>query len=458
MKLAIVGTGISGLAVAHTLRERADITLFEAGAYFGGHTHTVDVTLPNPHGERVTHGVDTGFLVYNERTYPELIKLLGELNVATAKADMSFSVQVPGAYGKGDLEWSGSSLSTVFAQRANLLRPRFLRMLRDLLRFNALATGLAESGQEAQLSQPLGDFLNAHAFSDEFRDWYFLPMIGCIWSCPTDQMLRFPVSTMIRFCHNHGLLQVANRPQWWTVAGGARHYVEKIIAPITDKRLNTPVRRVVRDAQGVLVSTDAGTERFDQVVLATHSDQALALLADPSERELNTLGAIRYQPNRAVLHTDTAVLPRRKSAWAAWNYERAHGRGPDEAQVCLHYLLNLLQPLPWTQPVVVSLNPVRDIASTSILGEFDYAHPVFDLAAIQAQAKMSALQGQRHTWFCGAWMGYGFHEDGLKAGLGVARALLARMATPSSHAPGFTAETFAPPASPTAAEALASVV
>lgn len=423
MKVAIVGSGISGLAVAHTLRGHADITLFEAGDYFGGHTHTVDVTLPTPQGP-VTHGVDTGFLVFNERTYPNLINLFAELGVATAKSDMSFSVQVPGARNGGTLEWSGSSLATVFAQRGNLLNWRFLRMLRDLLRFNALATRIAEAGRDADLLQPLGDFLRDNRFSDEFRDWYFLPMIGCIWSCPTDQMLKFPVSTMIRFCHNHGLIQVADRPQWWTVTGGARNYVEKIIAHIPDKRLNTPVQLIERDDDGVRIITAGRAERFDKVVLATHSDQALALLRQPTAQEEALLGAIRYQPNRAVLHTDASVLPTNKSAWAAWNYERAAGQDRESAQVCLHYLLNMLQPLPWQQPVVVSLNPVQDIPSGQVIGAYDYAHPVFDLAAIRAQQELPGLQGRQHTFFCGAWMGYGFHEDGLKAGLGVARQLL----------------------------------
>ncbi len=421
MKVAIVGSGISGLAVAHTLRGRADITLFEAGSYFGGHTHTVDVTLPTPTG-LVTHGVDTGFLVFNERTYPHLIKLFAELGVTTAKSDMSFSVQVPLARNGGPLEWSGSTLSTVFAQRGNLLNWRFLRMLRDLLRFNALATRIAEAGQEAELVQPLRDFLSTHNFSTEFRDWYFLPMLGCIWSCPTDQMLDFPVSTMIRFCHNHGLIQVSNRPQWWTVAGGARHYVDKIVTGIADRRLSTPVQLIDRDEDGVRVITQGRAERFDKVVLATHSDQALALLDKPSTAERNVLGSIRYQPNRAVLHTDTSVLPRARAAWAAWNYERAPGNA--SPQVCLHYLLNMLQPLPWEQPVVVSLNPVREIAPQHVMGEFDYAHPVFDVAAIRAQASLPQLQGRQHTYFCGAWTGYGFHEDGLKSGLGVGRQLL----------------------------------
>lgn len=314
MKVAIVGSGISGLAAAHRLQGHADITLLEAGDYFGGHTHTVDITLPTPAGP-VTHGVDTGFLVFNERTYPQLIALLAELGVTTAPSDMSFSVQVPGARRGSALEWSGASLNTVFAQRGNLLNPRFLRMLRDVLRFNQLATDIAERNAETELMQPLSEFLQAHHLSAEFRDWYFLPMLGCIWSCPTDQMLQFPVATMIRFCHNHGLIQVTNRPQWWTVSGGARHYVDKIIAPIRDKRLNSPVQRIARDAQGVSITACGQTERFDKVVLATHSDQSLALLGDASAEETNTLGAIRYQANRAVLHTDTSVLPAHRRAW-----------------------------------------------------------------------------------------------------------------------------------------------
>ena len=422
MKIAIVGSGISGLAVAHKLRGLADITLFEAGNYFGGHTHTVDVTLPGP-GGMVTHGVDTGFLVFNERTYPHLIALFADLGVETAKSDMSFSVQVPGAKAGGPLEWSGSTLSTVFAQPSNLMNPRFLRMLRDVLRFNQLATDIAVRNAEAELMQPLSAFLHQHRLSEEFRDWYFLPMLGCIWSCPTDQMLQFPVATMIRFCHNHGLIQVSNRPQWWTVTGGAKHYVEKIISHVKDKRLSTPVQTIKRSADGVQVTSNGQEEHFDKVVLATHSDQSLALLSDATTEEHTTLGAIRYQANRAVLHTDTSVLPRQRRAWAAWNYERGANSSQEASRVCLHYLLNMLQPLPFAQSVVVSLNPVREIAPEYVHGSFDYAHPVFDLAAIRAQGQVEALQGQHHTYYCGAWTGYGFHEDGLKSGLHVARLL-----------------------------------
>jgi predicted NAD/FAD-binding protein len=423
MKLAIVGSGISGLAVAHTLKDHADITVFEEGDYFGGHTHTVDITLPTPQGP-VTHGVDTGFLVFNERTYPNLINLFAELNVETAPSDMSFSVKVPGALNGKTLEWSGTDLNSVFAQRGNLVNPRFWRMLADVMRFNALCTRIAKEQREKELQQPLSDFLRTHQFSEPFRDWYFLPMLGCIWSCPTDQMLQFPVATMIRFCHNHGLIQVTNRPQWFSVVGGARNYVEKILAGVHDKRLNTPVRLIERDAQGVRIITDGHAERFDQVVIATHTDQALGMLREPNTYERSLLGAIRYQDNRAVLHTDASVLPANPKTWAAWNYERAASSERESSRVCLHYLLNRLQRIPFAQPVVVSLNPLHDIDPATIVGEYDYAHPVFDLAAIEAQKRLPLLQGQQHTWYAGAWTGYGFHEDGLKSGLQVGRALL----------------------------------
>lgn len=429
-RIAVIGAGISGLAAAHTLRDAAAVTLFEASDYFGGHAHTATIELPRSHADatRVAHGVDTGFLVYNDRTYPHLIQLFSDLGVETAASDMSFSVQATRDDGR-PLEWSGNNLDTVFAQRRNLFDARFLGMLRDLLRFNRLTTRIAVAGTEGELAQPLGEFLDANRFGAAFRDWYFLPMMGCIWSCSTTQMLAFPVATMIRFCHNHGLIQIANRPQWRTVRGGSRNYVEKIVAGLPDKRLNTPVRRITRTEHGVLLATDAGTERFDHVVLATHSDQSLAMLGDASPAEAAVLGAIRYQPNHAVLHTDAAVLPQRRSAWAAWNYERAAAGERESGRVCLHYLLNKLQPLPWEQPVVVSLNPVREIQRSQVMAEYDYDHPVLDLAAIRAQAEVPALQGQRNTWFAGAWMGYGFHEDGLKAGLAAAAGLRARLSS-----------------------------
>ncbi|RTL18985.1 MAG: FAD-dependent oxidoreductase [Burkholderiales bacterium] len=412
-RVAVVGGGIAGLSAAWALSGHAHVTLFEAGDYAGGHTHTVDVTL-----EGITHGVDTGFLVFNERTYPLLIQLFKQLGIDVAKSDMSFSAQVPGE----DVEWSGSNLDRVFAQRRNLLRPDFWRMLADLLRFNRLCTALAASGDEAALAEPVGSFLERHRFGRAFRDWYLLPMVACIWSCPTAQMLEFPVRTLIRFCHNHGLLQVNDRPQWWTVTGGARHYVDALLPAIHEVRLNTPVRAVFRPPAGgdVVLQSERGREHFDAVVLACHSDQSLALLDEPSAAEHALLGAIRYQPNVAVLHTDAGLLPRRRAAWAAWNYES----GGDGRTVCLHYLLNQLQPLPWNQPVVVSLNPIRPPDPARIIGRYDYAHPVFDEGAVRAQARLQEIQGVGGVWFAGAWTRYGFHEDGLLSGLTAAQQVL----------------------------------
>jgi uncharacterized protein len=423
-RVAVVGSGVSGLSAAWALRDAAHVTLFEAGAYFGGHSNTVDVTL-----DGVTHGVDTGFLVFNHRTYPLLTKLFGELGVDTAPSDMGFSAMVPAA----GIEWSGSNLNSVFAQRRNLLKPRFWRMLSDVLRFNRLCTELALRNRDAELSEPIGDFLARERFSAAFRDWYFLPMLGCIWSCPTQQMLRFPLATMIRFCHNHGLIQVNDRPQWYSVRGGAKHYVHKLLAHIPDARLNTPVLGLRRQppglgSAGVWLRTAAAEERFDEVVLACHSDQALDLLSDASDAEQAWLSSIRYQPNEAVLHTDASVLPRQRRAWAAWNYERAPSQAAEQAAVCLHYWLNQLQPLPWTQPVLVSLNPVRPIDPAHVIGRYAYSHPVFDERAITAQRQAFAFQGGSRVWYAGAWLGYGFHEDGLRSGLDAAQAMQARWA------------------------------
>jgi predicted NAD/FAD-binding protein len=405
------------MAAARALTPRAQVTLYETDSRFGGHAHTVDLTLNG-----ITHGVDTGFLVYNERTYPQLVKLFAELGVESAASEMSFSVQSPVL----DLEWSGTDLNSVFAQRGNLLRPRFLGMLADILRFNKLCTALAERGVEAEQTESIEGFLDRHRFNRWFREGYLLPMIGCIWSCPTDQMLQFPIATLIRFCHNHGLIQVTDRPQWTTVRGGSRHYVDKIVRGLQDARCGTPVRAVRRlpagqGAGGVIVATDHGSERFDDVVLACHSDQSLALLTDASLAEREVLGAVRYQRNQAVLHTDAAVLPRRRLAWAAWNYARARQADREQAGVCLHYLINRLQPLPWREPVIVSLNPdpLAAPAPDRVVASYDYAHPVFDLAAIRAQQRLPELQGAGHVWFCGAWTRYGFHEDGLGSALDV---------------------------------------
>lgn len=440
-RVAVIGAGIAGMGAAFRLATapgRRHVTLFEAGPQLGGHANTVDVTLLDARAQTVTHGVDTGFLVFNERTYPQLLALFAQLQVPTAASDMSFSVQMPehaeGLAGlRPGLQWCGTSLDTVFAQRGNLVSPAFWRMLTDLLRFNRLTTAMAQRGDDRQMLQSIGDFLDAQGFSAAFREGYLLPMVACIWSCPVQQMMRFPMATLIRFCHNHGLLQVADRPQWFTVAGGSREYVRRLRAHLPDVRVGSPVLAVRPAAAGpapqqagVMVHTAAGSEPFDEVVLATHSDQSLAMLGEAASlQERQLLAAVRYHANRAVLHTDRAMLPQQRKAWAAWNYERAARPDQEDRAVCLHYLINKLQPLPWSQPVVVSLNPLREPQADQVIAEFDYAHPVFDQAAIDAQSRLPFIQGLRHLWFAGAWTGYGFHEDGLKSGLQVAEAILA---------------------------------
>ena len=416
MRIAIVGSGISGLSAAWLLAREHPVTLFEADARLGGHTHTVDVTL-----EGHTHGVDTGFLVFNEATYPNLVPMLRMLGVPVSASEMSFSLSLDDPA----IEWSGSSLATLFAQKSNLLRPDFLRMLRDILRFNREATRAA--GREGADARTLGAFLEEGRYSAAFRDWYLAPMAAAIWSCPTGVMLGFPFSSFARFFHNHGLLKLANRPPWFTVAGGARQYVQRLAADLPDIRLSTPVRALERLPDGVRITSQAPgtagalhTERFDAVVLACHSDQALRILgAGASDEERAVLGAIPYQHNRALLHTDAALLPARRSVWSAWNYSAGRD-GPDGRPVSVHYLINRLQPLPFQTPVIVSLNPHREPRPETIIGEYDYEHPVFGAASREAQAQLPALQGRAHTWFCGAWTRYGFHEDGLASAVEVA--------------------------------------
>jgi predicted NAD/FAD-binding protein len=389
------------------------VTLYEAGTYLGGHTNTVDVTAGG-----VTHPVDTGFLVFNDRTYPNLIRLFERLRVQSAPSDMSFSVRI----GAGELEWAGSNLASVFAQPSNLVSPSFLRMLRDLMRFNKQTSLLAAAG--TPIRGTLGQFLDEGGYGHELRQLYLHPMAACIWSTPSAQVNRFPLQTFVTFCHNHGLLAVTNRPQWRTVAGGAREYVRKIAATLPDVRLNSAVRRVVRDAQGVAVSTDLGTERYDQVVMATHTDQSLRILQHVSPEERSVLEAIPYQPNKAVLHTDARLLPRRKRAWAAWNFFSPRRELTDEP-VSLSYLINTLQPLPFTAPVVVTMNPQSEAKFAPdprlVLDEFDYHHPVFLEGSDDAKARVESLQGNRRTWFAGAWTRYGFHEDGLLSAIKVAK-------------------------------------
>ncbi|MBM3405946.1 MAG: FAD-dependent oxidoreductase [Betaproteobacteria bacterium] len=423
MRIAVIGSGVSGLAAALRLQAHHEVVLYESDARAGGHAHTVDVQL-----DGIRAPVDTGFLVYNERTYPHLIALFKELGVPAAPTDMSFAASI----GPHQFEWCGSNIPALFAQPSNLFRPGFWRMLRDILRFNREATALATMDDvQARLDEPLERFLARERYSDEFRDGYLLPMAAAIWSCSTATMTQFPVGSFVRFFHNHGLLQIEGRPRWMTVPGGSREYVSRILAGLNDVRLAEPVRSIVRRTGGsgspVTVHSSTATEHFDQVVLACHSDQALLLLADASDDERAVLGAIRYQPNRALLHTDAGLMPARRRAWAAWNY-LSDGRA-GAPSVSVTYWLNRLQPLPFRTPVFVSLNPLRAPRPSTLIQEFDYAHPIFDLAAGRAQRKLKAIQGRHHTWFAGAWTGYGFHEDGLRSGLEVAQALGRRAAT-----------------------------
>lgn len=416
-RIAVIGSGISGLSAAWLISQAGGhAVLFEAEGRLGGHSNTVDLTL-----DGVSHPVDTGFLVFNERTYPNLIALFDWLGVDSVATEMSFSVSLQ----EPDLEWAGSSLATVFGQTKNLVRPPFWRMLKDIIRFNRETTHwLARPERPRELD--LRSFLIRGGYSDEFTHWYLLPMAGAIWSCPPAQMLEYPLETFLRFCHNHGLLQIFDRPQWRTVVGGARRYVERLTPGIATIYRNRPVLGVLRSAEHVMVRTRDGAEMFDSVVFATHADTTLRLLGDGATiDERAILVSVPYQKNRAVLHTDAALLPRQRRLWSAWNY--LGGRvAPGEADadpVAVSYLINRLQPLPFTTPVVVTLNPVREPDPATVVAEFDYEHPVFDTASIAAQRRLAAIQGRNRSWFAGAWTGYGFHEDGLKSGIAVARGL-----------------------------------
>ena len=354
----------------------------------------------------------------------------------SAKSEMTFSVSLRDARGEPTLEWAGSNLATLFAQARNLARPEFWRMVQEILRFNREASALAS--EPFAVVQSLGDYLQTHAYSRAFRDWYLLPMGAAIWSCPAREMLAFPLATFTSFCLNHGLLQIQDRPQWLTIPGGARQYVDKLAVAIRAQpgctiRTNAGVVQVRRATLGVNLATARGIEHFDQVVFACHSDQALALLEAPTPTERSVLAAIPYQPNHAVLHTDTAQLPKRRRAWAAWNFlgsdEGELGTvstlRPSERPVAVTYLLNKLQPLPFTKPLMVTLNPPTPPREEAVMQTIDYAHPVFNAAAIDAQASLPQIQGVDRLWFAGAWTGYGFHEDGLKSGLRIADAITA---------------------------------
>jgi len=412
VRIAIVGSGIAGLASAWLLSRKHEVTLFEASDYFGGHTHTHDIELQ---GRR--YAIDTGFIVYNPWHYPLLTRLFDELDVTSRPTTMSFSVHNEAS----GLEYNAATLDTLFCQRRNLVSPRFVGMVRDLLRFYREAPSLLEHSGEGPT---LGDWLTEHHYGAAFRDEHLVPMASALWSSPSAQILAFPARYLAQFMANHQMLQVKDRPEWRVVRGGSASYVRAMRARWNlRERLNCPVRSVRRDAECVELCVDTGKLRFDQIVLACHSDQALALLADADERERSILGAIRYQTNDTVLHTDATLLPRRRKAWAAWN--AFVPRAPNES-CTVSYCMNLLQGIDSPEPFVVTLNRSLAIDPSKVLRRMRYHHPVYDHAAVAAQIRKPEIQGHRRTWFAGAYWGWGFHEDGIASAVEVAAALDAR--------------------------------
>ena len=409
MKIAIIGSGIAGLTSAYLLNRNHAITVFEASDWIGGHTHTVDVQV---HGQ--SYAVDTGFIVFNDWTYPNFIRLLSQLGVGFKATEMSFSVSDP----ISGVEYNGHNLNSLFAQRRNLLSPKFWGMVRDILRFNREA--LNDLNQQRIASDmTLGDYLKANGYSERFIQHYIVPMGAAIWSMSLNDMLGFPLQFFVRFFKNHGLLSVSDRPQWCVIEGGSSSYV----APLTESfkqhiRLNCAVTRVERDGDGVTVHSAAGSERFDKVVFACHSDQALALLAAPTPTEQAILGALPYADNDVVLHTDTRLLPKRPLAWASWNYRLG---GPVDQPAAVTYDMNILQGIQSDTTFCVSLNQTAAIDPSKILARYTYAHPQYSLAGMAAQARWEELLGANHSYFCGAYWANGFHEDGVVSALRVAR-------------------------------------
>ncbi|MDG6399130.1 FAD-dependent oxidoreductase [Pseudomonas quasicaspiana] len=411
MKIAIIGSGIAGLTSAYLLNRSHDITVFEAADWIGGHTHTVDV---NVNGR--DYAIDTGFIVFNDWTYPNFIRLLGQLGVTFKPTEMSFSVTDP----KTRTEYNGNNLNSLFAQRSNLLSLSFWGMLRDILRFNREALADLESQRIAQ-DTTLGEYLRSRGYGERFVDHYIVPMGAAIWSMSLADMLAFPLQFFVRFFKNHGLLSVSNRPQWCVIEGGSSRYIEPLTAPFAERiRLSCPVNRVERDAEGVTVHSAAGSERFDKVVFACHSDQALKMLAQPSAAEQEILGALPYAENDVVLHTDTRLLPKRPLAWASWNYRLGGGK---QQLAAVTYDMNILQGIDSDTTFCVSLNQTEAIDPNKILARYTYSHPQYSLAGVDAQARWPELDGVNHTWFCGAYWANGFHEDGVVSGLRVASAL-----------------------------------
>jgi predicted NAD/FAD-binding protein len=411
-KIAVIGSGISGLSAANVLSRVHEVSLFEANNYLGGHTHTQDVELAGK-----TYPVNTGFIVFNDWTYPNFIKLMDQLGVESEDSDMSFSVRCENT----GLEYNGTSLNSLFAQRLNIIRPKFLFMVKDILRFNKQTVGLLAS-EAVDDEQTLGQFVKENDYSDAFVNYYIVPMGAAIWSASVEVMMDFPLRFFLKFFNNHGMLSVDERPQWRVIKGGSRSYIEPITQAYKKRiYMNTPIKKVVRDAQGVDIITAKGqTHRFDQVVFACHSDQALAMLDKPSRQESEVLGSIPYQNNHVVLHTDTRLMPKKKLAWASWNYHI-----PQRANDCamVTYNMNILQNFDDApETFLLTLNRSQEINPDKIIAKYEYTHPVFTQDGIKAQARHAEISGQNRTHYCGAYWFNGFHEDGVKSGLRVAEA------------------------------------
>lgn len=416
MRIAVIGSGIAGNSAAWALSADHQVVLYEKRLRPGGHSATVDIDYD---GSPIS--VDTGFIVYNELNYPNFTALLDHLGVKTEASDMSFAL----SRDEGSLEWSGQNLNTVFARRANLLSPRFLRMLREIFRFNkACAIDLA-AGRLSGIS--LGDYLSRNGYSDFFVQNYLLPMGAAIWSTPVEEMRAYPAESFVSFFENHRLINF-DRPIWRTISGGSRNYVRKLLAPLEGHiRYGAMVTGIRREGGKVHVSDSlGGTDTFDQVILAGHTDQNLAMLEDASPEERAVLGAIRYRPNNVYLHRDLSLMPKRRRAWASWNY-MAWSDGEETRDVTVSYWMNRLQNIDPSRPLFVTLNPPAPPREDLTFAHFVYDHPQFDAAALGAQRRLHTIQGVNNTWFCGAWAGYGFHEDGLKSGLAIARHLGARL-------------------------------
>ena len=424
-RIAIVGSGISGMAAGWYLSAQHDVTLFEAVSRLGGHTATMDVNVAED-----SYAIDTGFIVFNDWTYPHFQRLMATLGVASQATEMSFSVHETAR----DFEYNGHTLGSLFAQRRNLFNPSFYRLLGDILRFNKQATNALES-QQLPEHITLGEYLDRNHYNRDFQQRYLLPMGAAIWSASISDLRAFPLAFFVRFFRNHGLLSVNHRPQWYTLVGGSKSYIPGLTAPYASRiHLNTPVTRITRNSTGVSITTPSGTQRFDQVVLACHADQALAMLGDASGDEKAILGAMPYQDNEVVLHTDTALLPRRKRAWASWNYRL--DQRDSEARVSVTYAMNILQRIESDTTFCVTLNDSASIDPNKVLGRYTYAHPQFTLAGQAAQARHADISSTAHrTHFCGAYWRNGFHEDGVWSALRVAQALGCDEAAPPPAPP-----------------------